>query len=222
MKIHRITRITSTFIEHFIFFSFDLMSKADDDWRRIHDLFYFKFKENRVVVSVNAYIPEEWSILKYVTFDEIVDALIIQDREAMLIKRDLAKAFRHISVIRADWWLLNFFWKEHYYYDRFLLFDFRTSLYIFDFFAKALHWILIIVFHWAVILHYLNDFFAVLFFTTDYKLYEQQFNQLCHELDFKINIKKSICDSIIKFLEIELDSDFMKARLSAKKFERAV
>ena len=137
MEAHRITRVTGTPTAHFISSPLGLVPKADGGWRRIHDLSYPRAK--RTATSVNAYIPEEWGNLEYATFDEAAQALIQQGRGAILVKRDLAEAFRHMPVAEADWWLLDFFWGDDYYYDRFLPFGLRTSPCIFDLLAKALH-----------------------------------------------------------------------------------
>lgn len=138
-----------------------------------------------------------------------------------LVKRDLADAFRHVPVARSDWWLLGFFWQDHYYFDRFLPFGLRTSPYIFDLLARVLHWILIAVLGWATVLHYLDDFFAILPPGVDEQLYQHQFDILCGELGLKVNHKKDICDSIAEFLGIELDSIAMEARIPQKKLEKA-
>ena len=63
---------------------------------------------------------------------------------------------------------MGFFCEENFWIDRFLLFGLRMSPFLFDLFTKALHWILIAVFGWAIILHYLDDFFAVLAPELDY------------------------------------------------------
>ena len=217
MEAHRITRISGIPKEPFISSPLGLVPKADGGWRRIHDLSYPK----RQLTSVNSYIPEERGTLEYTTFDEAVDALISMGRGSKLVKRDLADAFRHIPVARSDWWLLGFFWQGHYYFDRFLPFGLRTSPYIFDLLAKGLHWILIAVLGWVTVLHYLDDFFAILPPGVDEQLYQHQFDILCGELGLKVNHKKDICDTIAEFLGIELDSIAMEARLPPKKLEKA-
>ena len=222
MKTHRITKVKETLFAHFVSFSLRLISKTNESWKRIHNLSYLKANAKRIVISINVYILEEWNILEYVIFDEIVQILIQQDRDAILMKRDLVETFRHMSMTMIDWWLLNFFWKDNYYFDRFLLFDLRISLYIFDFLTKALHWMLLIIFHWVIILHYLNDFFVILSSSIDAILYQSQFDDLCVELKLKVNHKKNICDTTIDFLNIELDNELIKARLLSKKLERVV
>lgn len=58
---------------------------------------------------------------------------------AILLKKDLADAFRQVPVAECDWWLLGFHWDGAYWIDRFLSFGLRTSPYIFNLFAKGLH-----------------------------------------------------------------------------------
>ena len=222
MKTHRIIKFINTFFAHFISSSLRLISKIDDDWKRIHDFSYLKIIAKRTIISINVYIFENEDTFEYVTFDEIVQTFIRQSREIILMKRDLTKTFRHISMIEIDWWLLNFFWENDYYYDRFLSFDLRIFFYIFDFLIKILHWIVLIVFHWVIILHYLDDFFAILLSRVDSILYQKYIDDLCIKFEFKINHKKNICNIIVDFLDIEFDNEFIKTRLLKKKFERAI
>ena len=85
-----------------------------------------------------------------------------------------------------------------------------------------MHWILLIVFHWVIILHYLDDFFAILLSRVDFILYQKHIDDLCIKIELKINHKKNICDTIVDFLNIELDNELMKTRLLKKKLERAI
>ena len=145
MEAYRITRICGTPQKPFISSPLGLVPKANGGRRRIHDLSYSRHSNK----SLNPYIPEEWGTLEYTTCDEAMAALITQRRGAKLVKRDLADAFRHMPVAISDWWLLGFFWDGVYYFDRFLPFGLRTSPYLFDLLAKALHWMLLALFHWS-------------------------------------------------------------------------
>ena len=136
LNAHRITRIDETFFKYFISSSLDLILKVDDEWRRIHDLFYLKVVNS---LFVNVYISKAWDALKYITFDETLEALMKQKQEATLIKRDLFDAFKHILVAKSNWWLLRFFWDDHYYIDRFLSFELRIAFFLFDLMTRALH-----------------------------------------------------------------------------------
>jgi hypothetical protein len=61
----------------------------------------------------------------------------------MLIKRDLQDAFRHIRIAPQNLRLPGFCWEGTYWVDCSLPFGLRTAPYIFDLFAKALHWTLL-------------------------------------------------------------------------------
>lgn len=153
-----------------------LVPKHDGGWRRIHDL-SFPYRE-----SVNNGIPRNWGALKYVTYDKAVEALQQQGQGAQLVKRDLKDAFRHILVASSDQWLLGFYCNGRYWMKRYLPFGLRTSPFIFNLFAKALHCVLAAVLMRTIILHYLDDFFAILSTKDDPIAYADQFDQLRTDL----------------------------------------
>lgn len=169
----RLDRLCGTPPPPYISSPLGLVEKHDGGWRRIHDLSYPHGE------SVNDGIPQEHGTLEYATFDDGVAALLCQGSGAILIKRDLADAFRHVPVAAADFWLLGFHYDKAFWIDRFLPFGLRTAPYLFDLFAKGLHWILAGLMRWSLILHYLDDFFAVLTPDTDIALYCRQFDNVC-------------------------------------------
>ena len=192
-----------------------MVPKHDSGWRRIHDL-SFPYGQ-----SVDDGIPQEWGALEYATFDDAVNALLRQGPGAQFVKSELKDAFRHIPVATSDQWLLGFHCDGHYWMERYLPFGLRTAPFLFDLFAKALNWILIAVLGWAFILHYLDDFFAVLSPTADAIAYGQQFDDLCAELGLSVNHSKDVIGTIADFLVIEFDSNLMQARLPPDKLARA-
>lgn len=145
-----------------------LVPKPNGGWRRIYHLSHPRGS------SVNCNIPEEFGTLEYTTFDEAIAMLLKVGLTAVFVKRDLADAFRHIPVSASDWWLLGFLWYGHYWFERFLLFGLRTSPFIFDLFAKGIHWLLIKE-GWEDTLDYLDDFFAILTTQTEAERYEAFF-----------------------------------------------
>ena len=149
------------------------MPKSDGNFRHIHDLSFPKTH------SVNDFIPCEYGALEYTTIDQAFEAILTSGPGSILIKRDLSDAFRHIPVAQIDQWLLGFWWQDVFYEERFLPFGLRTAPYIFDLFSKALRWMLIAVLSWSIILHYLDDFFAILPPGSDVQLYQWQFDALC-------------------------------------------
>ena len=80
----------------YVYSPLGLVLKHDGGWRRIHDL---SFPNGQ---SVNDGIPHEWGALEYTTFDDAVDALLLQGPGAQFVKRDLKDAFRHIPVATSD------------------------------------------------------------------------------------------------------------------------
>lgn len=199
---------------HFISSPLGLVPKPNGGWRRIHHLSHPRGS------SVNCNIPEEFGTLKYITFDEAIAMLLKVGPNAVFVKQDLADAFRHIPVSASDWWLLEFLWYGHYWFERFLPFGLRTSPFIFDLFAKGIHWLLIKE-GLEDTLHYLDDFFAILTTQTEAERYEAFFLQLCLELGVHIKDEKSLHDKIAEFLGIELDSIAMEARLPPAKLKKA-
>ena len=192
-----------------------LVPKHDGGWRRIHDLSFPPY------TSVNDGIHQAWGALEYTTFDDAVDALLQQGRGAKFVKRDLKDAFRHIPVSTSDQWLLGFYCDGHYWKERYLPFGLRTSPFIFDLFAKALNWILVAILLWAVVLHYLDDFFAILSPSDDAVAYGQQFDDLCNDLGLSVNHSKDAMGTRADFLGIEFDSMTMQGRLPPDKLARA-
>jgi hypothetical protein len=132
-----------------------LARKQDCSGRRIHHLSLPSRN------SVNKYVPHAWGTLTYRRFDDAIAAVQCCGPRAVLIKRDLADAFRHILVHPDDWWLLGLGWIERWWCDQFLPFVCRTSAFIFNLFPSAWEWILQTQWGWEHTLHYLDDFLAI-------------------------------------------------------------
>ena len=121
------------------------------------------------------------------------------------MKKNLAKTFRHMSMIEIDWWFLNFFWENHYYYDRFLFFDLRISFYIFDLLIKIVEqtWMIVI----ALLLNYVQK--QVRRFIKRHKIVRYQdtsFNTIRSRLNFlEISLKFDLVLS--HFSTLSLDDD---------------
>lgn len=212
---NRLIQVDVDLEDNFVCSPLGLVPKHDGGWRRIHDLSFPRGN------AVNDGIPEEWGSLEYTTFDEAIDALLQQGRGAIFVKRDLKDAFRHIPVAMSDQWLLGFFCDDFYWTEQYLPFGLRTSPFLFDLFAKALNWILIAVLHWTIVLHYLDDFFAILSPHANAEAYGRDFDRVCYDLGLNINHTKDILGTIADFLGIELDSILMQARLPPDKLARA-
>jgi hypothetical protein len=193
-----------------------LTPKSDGTWRRIHHLSAPRGS------SVNDHIPKEWASLTYTTFDQAMKLVAEAGPGAWLVKRDLADAFKHIPVNPSDWWLLGFEWEGSWWADLRLPFGLRTSPAIFDLFASGLDWILASERGWTSLLHYLDDFLAVL--PPQQPLiqrYKQDFQSICDDLGLQVKDAKSEEGTTVSFLGIELDTVLMEARLPQEKYEKA-
>lgn len=115
---------------------------------------------------------------------------------------------------------MGFLRYGYYWFQRFLPFGLRTSPFIFDLFAKGIHWILING-GWENTLHYLDDFSAILPSHTKAQAHEDFFLHLCLVLGVHIKDEKSLRATIAEFLGIELDSIKMEARLPPAKLKKA-
>ena len=67
----------------------------------------------------------------------------------------------------------------------------------------------------------MDDFFIVLPPHANYQRYSYEFNELCYNLGFTVNDKKSMAGTTAEFLGIELDSLVMEVRLPPAKLQRA-
>ncbi len=125
-------------------------------------------------------------------------------------------------IATSDYWLLDFFWKDKYWINCFLFFDLHTSSYLFNLFAKDLCWMLIITLQWNSIIHYLNDFLIIQVNMIKACKYKSDFNDLCTQLKFNINLKKNFINITCIFLNIELDSINMMTHLSFNKHQKTI
>lgn len=83
-------------------------------------------------------------------------------------------------------------------------------LFYFNFFAKAIYWLLIKE-GWENIFHYLVNFFAILSIQTEARWYKAFFLHFCLELGINIKDEKSLQAKIAEFLNIKLDNIVIKA-----------
>ncbi|KAF8244593.1 hypothetical protein K440DRAFT_635938 [Wilcoxina mikolae CBS 423.85] len=95
---------------------------------------------------------------------------------------------------------------------------------IFHLFVLALEWILQIQLHWKHILHYLDDFLPVFAFEHIQQTpkYKSNFSQVCNHLGFQVKEDKDEECLWIKFLELEIDTDKIEARVLQDKYENAI
>ena len=170
--------------------------------------------------SVNDNIPQEYGRITYEPLQRAIEMVAKAGKGAIMIKRDLKSAFRHIPVSPEDYWCLIFEWQGKYYADMFLPFGLRTSLRIFNLFSEAVHWVLEHKHGWSIT-HYLDDFFAVFPPTSDPAKHSATFDKVISEFGLTKAAEKDETGTEVMHLGFEFDSDKMEVRLPPNKLRRA-
>ncbi len=81
---------------------------------------------------------------------------------------------------------------------------------------------LIVTLQWNSIIHYLNDFLIIQANMIEARKYKSDFDDLCAQLKFSINLKKNLIDITCILLSIELDSINMMTHLSSDKHQKTI
>jgi hypothetical protein len=184
-------------------------------WRVIFDL------SSPLGSSVNDGIPKEYGSLIYETLIDAIQLVAQVGKGAVMMKRDLKAAFRHIPINPCDYWLLIFKWDGKYYVDMFLPFGLRTAPRIFNLFAEALHWVFDTLYEWNCT-HYLDDFLFVFPPHTKISEVSAQFDEVLSEFGFSKAPEKDLNGCIVVHLGFEFDSNLMQVRLPPNKKQRAL
>ena len=71
-------------------------------------------------------------------------------------------------------------------------------------------------------IHYLNDFLVIQANMIEARKYESNFDDLCTQLEFSVNLKKNLIDITCIFLNIEFDSINMMTHLSSDKHQKTI
>ena len=203
--------------DNYIISPLGLVPKPSGGFPRIHHL------STPPGHSVNDHIPSHYGQLKYALFDEALDHVRRAGKGAVMVKRDLADAFRHIPIHPSDWWLFGFEWQGKLFEERFLPFGLRTAPRIFNYFAEGLHWSLATR-STAAITHYLGDFLAICPATDEGAAlqFKQTFTGICHALGLEIKLAKNASGMVVEFLGLTIDTCQMEARIPADKKTRGL
>jgi len=107
-----------------------------------------------------------------------------------LIKPDFENAFRHVPLAPLDTPLLGVEWQGQYYAQRFLPFGLRRAPYIFNLFAEVFHWVLTTELDNkripGEVVHYLDDFLAILPPNGNPGYYGRRIAELCREVALSV------------------------------------
>ncbi len=195
-----------------------LVPMHDEGWRRIHHLSHPR------VESVNDHIPDGVGELRYTRFQEVLELVIQAGRDSIIPKQDMKDPFRNIPVAPHYQWLLGFRWCRKFYKETCLSFGLATALFIFNWFAEALHWIIVSFLRW-VICHYLDDFIAVFkakeASTERIKAEAKSYIWLTDLLGIPRNDSKDREDKLVEVFGIGVDTSKFTARLTKEKLEKA-
>ena len=184
-------------------------------WRVIFDL------SSPEGLSVNDGIPKEYGTIAYETLQDAIRLVAQAGKGAILMKRDLKSAFRHIPINPCDHWLLLFEWQGKFYVDMFLPFGLRTAPRIFNFFAEALHWVFETLNEWNVT-HYLDDFLFVFPPSTDTSPVSTEFDRILAKFGFSKATEKDSDGCVVVHLGFEFDTNKMQVTLPPNKRQRAI
>jgi Reverse transcriptase (RNA-dependent DNA polymerase) len=184
-------------------------------WRIIFDL------SSPEGSSVNDGIPKQYGTIAYKSLNDAICLVAQAGKGAVMMKRDLKAAFRHVPINPCDYWLLRFEWDGKFYVDMFLPFGLRTAPRIFNLFAEALHWVFETLFEWNCT-HYLDDFLFVFPTGTDISSVSAEFDSILAKFGLSKASEKDSNGCIVIHLGFEFDSTNMQVRLPQPKKQRAL
>ncbi|UTT88975.1 hypothetical protein NDA17_005903 [Ustilago hordei] len=177
--------------------------------------------------SVNDGIHPSFVSIRYETLDTIID--FVHDHQgASLWKADLEDAFRHIIIAENDARLLGFHFDGRYYQECALAFGGRSSPFLFNLFAKFLHWVTSFALQSASpsptshseVSHYLDDFFGASDPTSNASTPIQALSIVAAALGFRLSHKKTVWSTTcLEILGIELDSVAQMASITDQRHQ---
>jgi hypothetical protein len=168
--------------------------------------------------SVNSGIPREPYLMQ--RFEDALAGIRRLGRGTLLLKFDIRSAFKLVPVRPGDRPLLGLCWRGKFYYENVLPFGLRTSGYRWEEFAEALHWLCVHRLGIHLVVHYVDDFLFVAAPGTaaGAEADRAAFEAMCRELGLPLADEKSLGPlQELGFLGIELDTERMECRLSAKR-----
>ena len=215
----RVKEILALPKNHYFCSPIGLVPKTTDGvqtgWRVIFDL------SSPDASSVNDGIPRHYGAIVYETLDDAIRLIAQAGKGAVMMKRDLKSAFRHIPVSHHDHWLLIFEWDGKFFVDMFLPFGLRTAPRIFNLFSEALHWVFETLYCWNVT-HYLDDFLFVFPPSSKTDQKSATFDHVLSTMGLTKAPEKDATGMTVTHLGFELDSENMEVRLPLNKKLRAL
>ncbi|KAJ1572452.1 hypothetical protein NDA14_001885 [Ustilago hordei] len=169
-------------------------------------------------------IQPSYVAIHYDNLDAIMD-FIHKHPSTSLWKADLEDAFQHVIVAESDMHPMGIHFDSVYYQECTLAFGARSLPFLFNLFAKFLHWLVtfalqLVTAHSPLshsgVSHYLNNFFGASDTTTDPATPVQLLSLTATALGFKISAKKTWWAATrLEILGIELDMVAQMASITA-------
>ncbi|SOV04714.1 uncharacterized protein UDID_17171 [Ustilago sp. UG-2017a] len=173
--------------------------------RTIHHLSHPRRPRPQQLPSVNAGIAPHFATIRYASLTTITE-FVRENPSCRLWKSDLTDAFRHIVTTLDDARLLGFTFEGRFYMETGLTFGGRSSPWLFNLFAEALHWILQSTTTHPVD-HYLDDFFGAVPAGTDPGQPLHMLALACSALGLQLAPQKtSWGETKLEILGIEIDT----------------
>ncbi|SPO26496.1 uncharacterized protein UTRI_04085 [Ustilago trichophora] len=178
--------------------------------------------------SVNDGIHLSFVTICYESLDAIME-FICEHPSASLWKADLEDAFRHVIVSESDARLMGIHFDGRHYQECALAFGGRSSPFLFNLFAKFLHWLTTFALQSVTpsstshseVSHYLDDFFGASDASANPATPVQVLSLASAALGFRISRKKTLWDTTrLEVLGIELDSVAQTASITHQRRQR--
>lgn len=196
------------------------VSKRDGGFRMINDLSWPRDARDGVTTtaSVNDGIQYPEGTLRYTTIDRLLSKIVDSDSDDLWVwKVDLKDAFRHLPVAMTDVPLLGFNLDGVSYVDLALNFGGRSSPFLFNLVAEALHWILDN--NGLEADHFLDDFFGVCRSAQGFAIL-RFVNAVCNFLGLTVSRPKCLTGQRVEVLGILIDTPLRRAWLTEAKLLR--
>ncbi|SAM85241.1 uncharacterized protein UBRO_20085 [Ustilago bromivora] len=173
--------------------------------RTIHHLSHPCKPRPHQLPSVNDGISPSFTSIQYGSLVPLL-AFVQTNQGCRLWKSDLTDAFRHVVTTLDDARLLGFSFDGRHYMETGLTFGGRSSPWLFNLFAEALHWVLQSTTHHPV-KHYLDDFFGAVPVASDPCQPLHSLTIACSALGLRLAPQKTFWDTTkLKILGIEVDT----------------
>jgi len=169
--------------------------------------------------SVNDFIDEKYTSVKYSSFDNAVAMIQKLGQNAEIGKKDIKSAFRLLRIYPGDFDLLGFKLQQYYFIDKCLPMGYSESCSLFEKFPSFVEWAIKNESNSNNVDHYLDDFlFAGKRNSNDCKLLMDTFDRICNRLGIPVAQEKTEGPSTtIHYLGLLIDTEKMIIQIPDEK-----